>query len=515
MNPGRTQTEFDRLFARLAVILAGGRLLEPVEDLFARSCVKIIEHDPKDNTTGWTLNGVIPGTNTSADGKLYVRFVADGGDWDITVYKATGGGSGDAVASANAVADGAVATLTAENSSGITGSVTLDGTVQGDTTDTHILECFVDFGSYARSIYDGQEAEDGDIRAALGAAFASAAASIRAARQTLAQLLRSAPVRGLISRVLKVDASQNFLAKSVTVDSSGAVTLDVQGLAEAIRDGMEDNTTVQKVAVTTLAAGSVTADTGNTGLGTLTVGAVAPNTPPCTVVIECVDETMPSEKFQVSALATDGKTTLRPSQLLTVGEEWNDPDLGISMTLTRTYDKNGTDGSHVDVAAVSFVTGVTGIDAENSDDGTLYGKTVANGSNWNFEFYRASGLTSADLVAKATNIATGAVFTATAQNNSGLSVAWKAGSGPTNGNTWQLDVNPFKKRRVGQSGDRFSFSITRSATGAWQEEARKQFDGTIQAVAVRTGWYFHQGASPTIPDSTLKRNSTLFPELAT
>lgn len=513
-NPARTQDEFDALFKRLAVILAPARLLEPIEDLFGRTVVRVIEHDPKDNATGWTLTGVIPGVNTDAGGKLYIRFAANGGDWDIHLYKATGGGGGDEVASATAVADGAVATLAEVNSSGISGSVTLDGSVQADTSDTHILECFVSFPAYARAIFDDSDADDGGMRDVLTAAYAAAATGIRGVRTTLKNVLQSAQVRSYVAKVLKTEGAQAFLSKGVAVDA-GNVTLDPAGLAEALRDAMEDNTTLQKVAVTTLVAGSPTYDSGNTGQGTLTVGAIAANMVPGTLALECTDETMPEEKFTVSFLSDDGKVSLRGRQLLQVGAEWNDPDLQVSLTLSRTYDKNGTDGTHLDVAAVANVSGVTGINRDNSDDGTLYGKTVANGGNWNFEFYKDSGYTAASLVAKATNIATGAVFTATQQNSSGLQVAWKAGSGPTNGNTWQLDVNPFKRRRVGQGGDKITVALTRSAKGEWQEEARKQFDpGALQAVATRTGWYLHQGAAPTIPDTWIKRNSTLFPEMA-
>ena len=40
--------------------------------------------------TALTLSGVVYGTNTSADGLLYVRFVANGGNWDVSLYTGTG-----------------------------------------------------------------------------------------------------------------------------------------------------------------------------------------------------------------------------------------------------------------------------------------------------------------------------------------------------------------------------------------------------------------------------------------
>lgn len=513
-NPGATQASFTALFNRLAVILAAARLLEPIEDLFSRALCKVIEHDPNSNTTTWTLTGLVPGTNTDAAGKIYVRIVANAGNWDVNLYKATGGGAGDKVATAVNVAAGATATLTASNSSGLTGSVVLAGSVTAETTDLHILECFRDFPSYARAIFDGSETEDPDMLDVLKGSYRTITAAIRGARGAAASVLQNQKVREYIGRIIKAENRQPFLNKRVSVDADGTVTLNILGLAEDLRDAMQDNTTVQKVAVTTLSAGSVTYDSSNQGVGVLTVGAINPNMLPGQVIVKCADETVGTEEFDVSFESDDGKVSLRGQRRLRIGEEWNDPDLAVSLTLARTFDKNGTDGTNVEVAAASLVTGVTGLSADNSDDGTFYGKVVANGSNWNFEFYRASGLASADLVAKATNIATGALFTATQQNSSGLTIAWKAGSGPTNGNTFQLDCNPWKQARVGQGADQAYFAISRSAKGEWQEEARKQFDGAPAAVANRTGYYFHQAASPTIADSVLTKNSTLFPETA-
>ena len=173
----------------------------------------------------------------------------------------------------------------------------------------------------------------------------------------------------------------------------------------------------------------------------------------------------------------------------------------MSLTLTRTFDKNSTDGSDLNLAAATGATAptVTGITRQNSDGGTLYIEVVANGANWNFEFYKASTKVAADLVAKATNIATAANFTATQQNRSGLQVAWKAGSAPVDAADVQLDANLFSTGTATQGADQFSFSITRSVKGEIQDFVRRYL-----------GWKLNEGASPTIADAVLQRNATIF-----
>src|SRR3990167_2239752 len=115
-NPVRTQAECTAFFDRFLHPLRKARLLQETLDRFQSTDVVVQEHgDVNLNTSGWSLSGVKLNEDTDADGLIYVRLVANVGDWDITLYKATGGGAGDAICAATAVADGAVATLTASN----------------------------------------------------------------------------------------------------------------------------------------------------------------------------------------------------------------------------------------------------------------------------------------------------------------------------------------------------------------------------------------------------------------
>ncbi len=495
-NPAISQTEADRLFDRVLHALRKAEAVRELKERFESSDAKVIEWgDVNDNTTTWDLSGVELGVNTDAAGRIFVR-VTGAGPFTVKGYKATGGGGSDEMFTGSGAADATV-TLTAANSSGISGSVVLGSSPTADTSDNHKLRVLPGFDEHDRHVFDGAEDEDGKLRSAHQTFNESVVNSLQSLEDQAVALLESELAQDFISRVIKA-ASEDTLSKVINVDDD-VVTLSVTGVVEDLREAMEDNTTEQKVAVTTLAAGSVTYDSGNSGAGTLTIGAVNPNLVPGTVTVKCSNESIP-ERFTVSFRPDQAfADKITGQQDLVVGKGWIDPDLNISLTLNRTYDKNSTDGSNLEVAAVADITGVTGLSLDESDDGVLYGKIVANGSNWDVEFYKASGRTTADLVAKATNVATGAVFTATQQNRSGLSIGWKVGSGPTNGNTFELDTNPFK---VGPPADVMTFAITRSAKGEIQDAWREHM-----------GWYLHQGASPTIPDTLLQRGGRAIVEL--
>lgn len=488
-NPARSQGEFDAFFDRFLHPMRKAGAIKELLDRFRSTDVVVVEHgDVDENTSDWSLSGVQPGVNTDALGRLFVRLVADGGDWDVNLYKATGGGSGDLVASADAVADGATATLSEANGSGISGTVLLSGSVSGVADDIHRLHCLVGYPAHDRAVHDDSDDRDGVLRQLHGEANARIVGLLAQAEAVAAGVARNPAFVEWVSSFVKGD-DRSALSKGTNVDDD-QVTLSVTGAVEDLREAMDDNTTPQDVDDTTVAAGSPSYDAGNTGAGTLAVGAIKPNVPPGLLILTCINET-PPERFRVTLKPDDPfERALVGANDLVVGKAWIDPDIPVSLTLSRTYDKNSTDGTNVQVAASGA--SIQGLSLTNSDDGVLYGKVVANGSNFNFEFYKSSGLAAGDLVAKATNIATGAAFTATQQNRSGLSISWTAGSAPTNGGTFQLDANPFK---VGPPADKISVVLTRSATGQVQEAMRRYF-----------GWYLEQSGSTTISDNVLRRN---------
>jgi hypothetical protein len=131
----------------------------------------------------------------------------------------------------------------------------------------------------------------------------------------------------------------------------------------------------------------------------------------------------------------------------------------------------------------------TGESSDNTNAGLLYGTVAANGSNWDISLYSDASKPTASLVAKATNIAASAVFTATARNRSGLTVIGKMAAGPAAGNTFTVDLKVFSTDgRADGAPDRFTFLVTLASIGAWQEEIAELYHyyGESDAAASET-----------------------------
>lgn len=496
-NPGRTQAEFTRLLTRLFHGLRKAAILDEVLTRFQGSDTLLeITGEPGGAAalSSMTLAGVDIGSNTYADGRLFVKFTANASNWDISLSKSLA--DADPVATATNVADDTDDVALAEaNSSGITGTVNF-GTGYASADDEIQIRLFPALPAMDRIIYDDTEDEDGALRAEQAALNANIVQTLRSLRDRAAASVRAPAMLDYVARVIK--SGESGALQPATTTDDGAVTLSVTGLLEALREAMDDNTTEQNLSPTTLAAGSVSYDAGNTGLGTLAVGSIGANFEPGLVTLACVDERMPAERFRVTFRPDDSfAPRIQGANDLTIGKEWNDPRIPISLTLSRTYDKNSTDGSHaIFPNPASTVPSVTGITTSNSDDGTLFLKTTANGSNWDIEFFRSSGRTSADLVAKATNIAASAAFTATQRNRSGLTVGWTLGGTVSASSAVELDANPWK---VGPPADVLSFAVTRSALGVAQDAWRKF-----------VGWRLHQGGSVTFTDNAFQRGGPVF-----
>ena len=486
-NPNKTQAEFDAFFNRFVHALRKVRRIQEVLDEFQSGETFVIEHGDAAGIFehgSWSLSGVRLGTNTDSRGRLYVRVTDEtpgAGQATVDLYKATGGGASDKVASGSGSDNGTV-TLSEANSSGISGTVKIGTVSASDLTDDIRLQCRVGYPQMDAHVFDGTDAMDGLLRNQHANANADVVDALRGAISTLLSLMRTREFIEWMGDFLTVGSTT--LLSTTLNDNDGVLTLSAEGLIEELRDAMGDNTTPQSVAQTVVSAGSPSYDASNVGQGTLTVGAIQPNIPDGTLSLVCVDETVGSEAFSVTMKPSDTfEQTVTGRRRLVVGFGWTDPDIPVSLVLNRTYDKNGTDATNSLVTATP--TSVEGIDADNSDDGVLYGQLVANGSNWDVEFYSDSGRTK--LVAKATAVASGAAFTATSQNRSGLSITWQLG-GAESASTFELDVNPFKLR------DKITVSITRTTVGELQDEIRR-----------RIGWYLEQSATPTVTDDVVVR----------
>lgn len=470
---GKSQANWNSFFRRVGrTYLALLRVFRLLEDQLTGSSVRVRNVlDVSSNFDAVSLSGVDIGVNTDTKGQLYAR-VTGSGPYTVTLYKDTGGGGGDAVASGSANA-GADATLTASNSSGITGTVTLAGSVTVEEDDVHYLSCYVDWPKHVLNVFnsDGTSDKDSlsrneieDLLDELAGDVRGQKAKIRASfARFLVRFADSNGTQGYGAEFL-LDSSNSLLTNSPDEDGSGSVTRTITGLLVALRQAMEDDSTAGEQDVVKLAvAGTAgTFASSNDGAGTVSSHTPDEQSPAGRHKFICTDATIGRERFSHGFVPSDGGPGYNVSGPI-VGQAYTGP-LGFGpITIARTLSKTG-DGSDLNLDPASAHT-VTGENENNTDDGVLHWQIVSNGSNWDISFYSSSNLASGDLVAKATNVATDAAYVASEKNGSGLTVVGVVGSGPTTTTSGTLDLQVFKSQNSNNVSDSFYVDTTVTAGG--------------------------------------------------
>lgn len=491
MDLGKTLVEWKRLLGRelAGLFLCPLREAREARDKFTLERTQMWNLGDRASSTphisALTLSGVDYGNNTSVEGRLWVRFVANGGNWDVHFYKAAGGGGGDEVARVTNIAASATAALVAQNSSGLSGSLTLGANITGDVTDRHQLLVVVDYPARLAKVLTQTDGIEDDVHSRrilqnLYARCASLEEQKIAAIVAAVEAWALGDSQNLVGRGLDfTNTAETQLVEDVAdPDASGNVARSRGGWLYVVKDAMEDETVGGEIdVIRRVVAASAGSFSGNDGSG-----AVASHTPreKClagTWTFECVDDTLGKERFNFNFRATD-----RDFQINGTGpqvkKEWSGP-LGFGpITLTRTLTKTDTN-SRFTAASTATVTGETSL---NTDDGVLYISIVANGSNWDISFFSASSRHISTLVAKATNIATSAAFTATEQNASGLNVVWQLSGTVAADATPSLDLNPFKVENANGIRDRFTVTTSITGTpGLIQSLFAEEFDAELNS----------------------------------
>lgn len=475
MNLAKTQAQFDRFYGGPTELLCAIRELYELRDKQRRERTQVWnENDATSASAHFTavsLTGVVfPTTtsigNTSNDGLLYVRITANGGNWDVNLYKATGGSG--LVAHATNVAASGTSALTADNSSGIGGSITLGATIAAETNDRHRLRISKDYRARLDDVFpaDGTITMDMFSRTVVLAALDNAASRIDAAIADLTDglstlLLGDGETKGMGNDFL-LSAETSLYRESFTVDSEGNRTLSKTGLMERLRLAMQDNTTVQSVKKRTLTVGSETV-TGDGAFNlTMTVGERAPSG---TVVLQAVKGIdtgdLGREQFDgYYAVDESGDQRNVPITGVIVGRTYNGP-FGSQITLTRIPTKTG-DGGNTSAAAAS----AWSFQDENNTNcpaGILYAKVTGSTGAFVFSFYSAAIYNDAYLVSRASGVSAAGQVVATPQGAGGLYVTGTAGSAPVNGDTWSLNLKPAYVDNSASTSDRIELTITIAA----------------------------------------------------
>lgn len=476
---GYTDAQWTRFSRELGVWLRIGRTMEENRRRYSRERIQVRKlNDTTPYFTALSFSAMSNyGTSCDEEGRVYIRIVANGSNWDINVYKATG--ASGLVAQATNVAASGTKALTAQNSSGLTGSVTLGGSISGDATDNLQALLLPDWKRESLLIFpsDGTTSDDTYSRQAFEGFLQTAARleqqKLAAWRSAMAQWATSAPgnpvARG--SDFMKERLS-SLITEVPDQDSSGGVSRDLTGFFPVMKQAMADETTgsTQDIAERVVAASSITFGSNNTGSGTMAAPTPDDHAPIGEWVFKCErglgNGYGGDEEFSLIFTGADDSDdqTLTGGVNLKIGQSYSLPRGGGSVTLVRSFTKTG-DATNADAGAASTFT-FSGETENNTDSGAVYCTIAANGTNWDFKFYKASARNTGDLVAQATNVATAATSQeASARNGSGLTIVFDVGSGPTDTNTFTIDANYFSVENSANVPDEFRFNTTLTSSG--------------------------------------------------
>lgn len=481
-NLAKGQTAWSKLFREFGLPLGVDKQLCDVERKFsaARGRIQVVEqNDTAASTSAWALSGVVIGTNTDEDGLIYVRITDESpgaGQATVNLYKTTGGGGGDKVATGSA-ANGAVVTLTASNSSGLTGTVTLGTVGASESDDKHRLLVLPDWTVRARSVFDLSESEHAALLREWGNMCQKIEGDIRTARGRV-----SAFVSTLMgTRIATFNRSGETTAISRdTVNDENAIETVFTGLLEIMRDNMADETSpaAQTILKRTVTAGSASFDSSNQGLGALSTPTMAEWAGDGLITLTCVDGTIGAEQFRLTQRLDVTGESREADNYLTVKRAFADPKLGITATtLTRTHTFTGSTN---DISTTSSDWTFNGESSANTNDGILYLKVTGSTGAWVVSAYTSTTYDTSVRVWAAT---AGAAAATVAFSGSGMTGTLKIGTAPTTGNTATVNLNPFRTNGTNGVPDKITVDVTVTRLGEFQERLTDLFGYKLNSAA--------------------------------
>lgn len=519
MDLAKTNAQWLRYLGReVGMFLSCIREMEELADKLDQEREQVVVLDGRtlylDSAVGVTLAGIKLGVNTDVNGFIYARVAdAGGGDWTVTLYKATGGGSGDRICAGTAAA-GASVTLAELNSSGVTGAWELPGSPAALADDTQRLFPQVDYQLRAARVLDGTEEKDQISRNAAQAAFRAAAAAMRT---TVLPIIRDACARHVSAANPALRGADfagvglGFMAQEVANKdrASGVQTASATGQLPFLAQAMADETTgsEQDVAERVVEAAAAVASASNVGSATcdaFTCGEHAlPGVITWTVERGLGNGGGGAEQLR-GVLKVDGEDRTIDLGLAQVGKEFSGvPGVG-PLIFDRVYSKVD-DGDHETVGDVDEVA-VTGANEQNTDAGILYGLCESDGGSdfnysfWSSEAHRSARLSS-EIVAKALSVAADATLVATGRNRGvGLEIVWVAGSAPNADEEFDLNCNFLSWRNAQNNPDSFTQVVSVTTEALYQRLLGKYFrwalnSDTLGSETIKDGWA-KQGTFP-------------------
>lgn len=504
----KTQPEWNKLMRELGLHLAVRKFLVDARRKFNPKYARIQiveENDTAASTSLWSISGVEIGTNTNEDGQLFVRITDEtpgANQAQVDVYKATGGGGSDKVLTGSGN-NSATITLSAANSSGLSGTVKLGTVGASESDDKHRLRVFPDFPNRANIIFDGTESEHTQALRT----FLAMCAQVEALIVQALGVVDAATFAFLLDRGANFNqSSQTQLINRSTTEDDGAITSVYTGLLEDVRLNMADETDAgaQKVVKNVASAGTVAFDANNLGLGAMSAPTMREWAQAGLVTFVCLDDTAGREKFRVSQKLTTTGEVRTARSFLEVGRTFSDPTIGISAALlSRTYTITTPSSSTLHFNTTGSNWSFDGESDKNTNDGYVYA-TVSAGTvdpaKFVIKLFKSATLATDQLVAESEEGAAGASVGLNAKRGSGLTGTGKLGSAPVVANTATINLNFFTTENSSGVPDKFTTLVSVTSQGEFQRRVAE------------LGYYLNSATSggETIDDSYVSAG-TFFP----
>lgn len=483
-NLAKTQLQWTDVFREFLQYIRYWRITTALAYRFMKGRIQVYElNDTTDKLSQWTFLGAKRGLNCSEDGKLWITLTDETpapGQARTQVYMDSA--KTQLVAQGDA-ADGATATLAAQNNSGLTGTVKL-ATITATLTPIILLlsidETLKNNRAFDLTTVGGVAAND---------AVSARTKNMRDVFISLMSSVKSDIQNGYVNNKLReflFSVESSILTVTEALDSNGDVQVTYGGILGDLVQDMGEDSIPQSVLQNTVAAGSPSYDPTNVGVGVLTVLNVRQNAEAGRLQLTCLagkDSTL-TEEFTVQLLSSIDNSVIKARFNIKVKKVWESQPIGVRASLARTITDTNDGAAQVSAYVVNGET------LQNTNAGLLYlnleSGSFGGSNNRRVRLYSDSGRTA--LVAEGVRNGDGTV-TLAAMNSSGLSgscvIAYTADD---------LDIivnlNPWKK------GDIITVAITNDRAGIVQSLFMDIWDVPLPS-----------SGSPTLPDSLIKEGT--------
>lgn len=464
MDLGWTQAEWNAFFNKLGVTASSWYAAKRMKEEIGSSRITVDKYlDAADLLVDIELSGLVLGSNTDAEGKLYLVVADPGPTKTVTIYKDSAR-IGDVMATATVTrADLPTSGILVEDSSsGLSGSIY----ITADATDADIfLVCTPGLLNQFDVLSPSDEA-DSSYKANAISNFSFTYRYIDAVITSIETFARNQMIEFIRT---KIKSSESVAGGWTESQSGGDVSYESYGIIGDLIDAMDDDT---EAGAQTVIIGAASCAVGEDSWveDVDNVGVVHDNVPTTFTlfehiiagdyIIRCVGETKGSETFSVSVITSSGERFIAP-YYLRINKTFSSIDLGIEEIKFRweVTTAGGTEFGAFDDWDFQ------GLIEDHCDGSKIYLKYT--NSTELLELFSDSTRTSDYLIASGTG--SEGIVSFTEENSSGLSGSVVVTGVPADDEAMYITIDFFSK------DDKIYFTATKVAPSYWNEFFGKLF----------------------------------------